>query len=63
MDVTQRGQLSLEDVEQLKAAAQAVIAYRRLVLEKVAQTSYREVARVTGISTTTLQRWKREAEK
>jgi DNA invertase Pin-like site-specific DNA recombinase len=68
MAVTQRGQLSPEDEQRLAGAKvqrddaleAAAVAYRGLVLEMVAKSSLREVARVTGLSTNTLQRWKNE---
>lgn len=42
--------------------AEGVVAfYRHVVVEMIDKSSYREVARLTGLSTNTLQRWKREA--
>lgn len=35
--------------------------YRRAVLDALAEGSFSEVSRATGLSTNTLQRWKREA--
>lgn len=65
MDVTQRGQLSPEDEERIMAAwmesRRSTVAYKRLIAEMVDKSSYREVSRVTGVSTATLQKWKREA--
>ena len=62
--MTQRGKLSPEDEEQLVAAwmesRRTTVAYKRLVAEMIEKASYREVERFTGVSTTTLQRWKRE---
>lgn len=68
--MTQRAVLDSGDQEKLAIAqtnylkAQAWIsAYRRVVVEMIDKSSYREVARLTGLSTNTLQRWKREAGK
>lgn len=65
MDVTQRGQLDAKDVRRLLAAQLAAQdaeqERRRVVVEMVGKSSFREVERLTGISTNTLQRWKREA--
>ncbi len=36
---------------------------RVIAVEMIGKSSYREVARLTGLSTNTLQRWKREAGK
>ena len=36
-------------------------AYRAAVLAAVEASSFRAVAEVTGLSTNTIQRWKREA--
>lgn len=60
-----RGRLETDDVLRL-AAAQSEVTYAREVFEEVAvemvrKSSYREVARITGLSTNTLQRWVREA--
>lgn len=64
MDVTQRGRLDKTDrVELLRAQDEALRAtahYRRLTVEMVERSSYREVERLTGVSTNTLQRWKKE---
>lgn len=68
--MTQRRTLSPEDVDRLMAAkrtdedAQTTRAwYQGIVVEMIDKSSYREVARLTGLSTNTLQRWKREAGK
>lgn len=68
MDVTQRAGLSAADqnrLEEAMAMAQAarhdLEVHRQIVVEMVEKSSYREVARLTGLSTNTLQRWKREA--
>lgn len=68
MGVTQRGALSPDDEERLmaaKAADEAAADVRRqyvaIVVEMINKSSYREVARLTGLSTNTLQRWKRES--
>ncbi len=70
MEMTQRGQLSDEDKrtidewDELASAAQQVLGeWRRVMVGMVSRSSYREVSRLTGISTTTLQRWTREAGK
>ncbi|MDR7253691.1 transposase-like protein [Nocardioides sp. BE266] len=67
MQMTQRGQLSQEDERQLFAALrEAKVAegrFQLLAVEMVAKSSFREVARLMGLSTNTLQRWKREAVK
>lgn len=47
----------------LERAQRDVENYRAVVVELVEKYSFREVARVTGLSTNTLQRWKREAGK
>lgn len=68
MAVTQRGQLSPDDEQRLADAKEqhdaavesARITYRGLVVEMIAKSSIREVARATGLSTNTLQRWKNE---
>lgn len=64
MDMTQRGRLSSEDEEDLLLArddaSMATAHYRRLAVEMVERSSYREVERLTGVSTNTLQRWKKE---
>jgi len=66
MNMTQRGQLAPEDEEALKLTmcewerAEAIrAAVREVVVTAIEQSSYREVARLTGLSTNTLQRWKR----
>lgn len=70
MTVTQRGMLTPEDRERLltaKAADEDADEVRRgymaVAVEMVEKSSFREVAGLTGLSTNTLQRWKREAEK
>ena len=69
MTMTQRGELSAEDLDRLlhaKAADQeadaARLRYRSVCVEMVSKSSLRNVAHLTGLSTNTLQRWKREAE-
>ena len=66
MTVTQRGRLSSEDEQRLldAKARDAEIAavrdeYRRIAVEMMEKSSVREVARLTGLSTNTLQQWKR----
>lgn len=63
--MAQRGKLSRKDEERIiKAwmeAQRATVAYKRLVAEMIEKSSYREVERATGVSTNTLQRWKKEA--
>lgn len=65
MDVTQRGQLTDADkIRLLAVQADVTEARERLqevAVEMVEKSSYREVARLTGFSTNTLQRWVREA--
>ena len=68
--MTQKGVLSDADRMKLDAAmienheAQAQIEnYRAVVVEMLGKSSFREVANLTGLSTNTLQRWKREAGK
>lgn len=68
MNVTQRGELSAEDQRRLleaKAedgdASEVRGRYRAVVVEMLEKSSYREVGRLTGLSTNTLQRWRREA--
>lgn len=71
MTVTQRGELSAEDKAELVgdtlavwAEAEALRTYvRSRCVEMVDKSSFRAVAEVTGFSTNTLQRWKREASK
>ena len=67
MTVTQRGELSADDLDRLLQAraadqeADAVRAhYRSVCVEMVSKSSLRNVAQLTGLSTNTLQRWKRE---
>lgn len=66
MTVTQRGRLTPEDEQRLAEAkakdAEAALArdeYRRVAVEMMEKSSVREVARLTGLSTNTLQQWKR----
>ena len=65
--MTQRGRLSHEDhvrlAEAAIAAEEAAAYLRRVAVEMVGKSSFREVARALGVSTNTLQRWKREAGK
>lgn len=68
MTVTQQGRLDPADEKRLleaKAADDATAAvrdeYRRVAVEMMGKASIREVARLTGLSTNTLQRWKNEA--
>lgn len=65
MTVTQRGKLTPDDERRLldaHNAAKAAADHRRTVaVEMMHKSSVREVARLTGLSTNTLQRWKREA--
>ena len=70
MNMTQRQALSSGDERRLLLARADYLeslktaeAYRAVVVEMIDKSSYREVARLTGISTNTLQRWKREAGK
>ncbi len=66
--MTQKAALDADDQARLSAAQreyedalQRVVAYRAVVVNMIEKSSYREVARLTGLSTNTLQRWKREA--
>lgn len=66
--MTQRAKLSSKDqgrLEEAMAWAQSaridLEKSRQVVVEMIDKSSYREVARLTGLSTNTLQRWKREA--
>lgn len=68
--VTQRGTLSSETEERLmaakanyEAADQFRVDYVEIVVAAIHESSLRVVAEKTGLSTNTLQRWKREAEK
>lgn len=70
MNVTQKGTLTEEEREELTAAlgdwrrAEGIQAdVRAKCVEAVGRSSYREVAAVTGFSTNTLQRWKREMDR
>lgn len=66
--MTQRGELSAEDQRRLLEAKAEDDAtsnvrgrYREVVVEMLEKSSYREVGRLTGLSTNTLQRWRRES--
>lgn len=63
--VTQQGQLSDYDRERLLSSQREVAEqsafFQALCCEMVDKSSYRIVSQLTGISTNTLQRWKREA--
>ncbi len=66
--MTQKGQLSEADEAELLMAMQSWettenirAAVRQVAVDMVGKSSYREVSRLTGLSTNTLQRWKREA--
>lgn len=68
VNMTQKAALGPEDLERLGRAQNLygeaqdkIAAYRFVVVEMIEKSSYREVARLTGLSTNTLQRWKREA--
>lgn len=65
MTVTQQGQLSDYDRERLlnsqREAAEQAAFFQALCVEMVNKSSYRIVSQLTGLSTNTLQRWKREA--
>lgn len=70
MTVTQKATISGFDEKllaramlQMERAQRDVVSYREIVVELVEKYSFREVARLTGLSTNTLQRWKREAGK
>lgn len=61
-----RGALTKEQARALQAAAKRVADeqafYRASVLRALAEgASFSEVSKATGLSTNTLQRWKREA--
>ncbi len=67
MEMTQRGRLSEGDKGEIdswavsvRMAEETLAQYRRAMVEMVGRSSFREVSDATGISTTTLQRWKRE---
>lgn len=68
--VTQKATLSGDDEKKLRqalrdyfVAQEKIERYRAVVVEMIEKSSFREVNRLTGISTNTLQRWKREAGK
>lgn len=70
MTVTQKATISGFDEKllaramlQMERAQRDIVSYREIVVELVEKYSFREVARLTGLSTNTLQRWKREAGK
>ncbi len=70
MEMTQRGRLDHEQRERLRASMheaeetrKELARHRATVVKFVEASSFREVSELTGISTTTLQRWKREAGK
>lgn len=61
-----RGALTEEQVQEVafahKVAEQEQASYRRVVVRLLAEgCSFVEVSKATGLSTNTLQRWKREA--
>lgn len=60
-----RGKLSAKTLRTLATERDrldfAESAYRRVVLAALEEGSFSEVSRATGLSTNTLQRWKREA--
>lgn len=66
--MTQKATLSDEDEQRLRqslrdyfVAQTQIDKHRAVVVEMINKSSFREVNRLTGISTNTLQRWKREA--
>lgn len=66
--VRPRGVLTIDQHQRLMklriAAEDAQAFYREAVVETLAEgASFSEVAKATGLSTNTLQRWKREAVK
>ncbi len=68
MPMTQRVPLTPEDEKRLQTARADFEAtkavqdhYRQVCVEMVQKSSLRVVADLTGLSTNTLQRWKREA--
>lgn len=68
MPVTQRGRLTEGEATQLAQAMEtwqqtqmARAKVRALCVRLVERASFREVSEMTGFSTNTLQRWKREA--
>ncbi len=61
-----RGELTKEQLSEIgwahKAMEQETARYRRAVLRALGEgASFAEVSKATGLSTNTLQRWKREA--
>ncbi|WP_197025336.1 helix-turn-helix domain-containing protein [Nocardioides sp. URHA0032] len=61
-----RGEVTVEQARRLERANEkrwaADVAYRAVVVEVLAEgASFAEVSKATGLSTNTLQRWKREA--
>lgn len=70
MEMTQRGKLEPHEefiltgtLREMRKAEVVRDMHRLAIVEMVDKSSFREVSRLTGISTTTLQRWKREAGK
>lgn len=68
--MTQQGKLDPADERKLlkaKAAADQAATireeYRVIAVEMMGKSSVREIARLTGVSTNTLQRWKRRIHK
>lgn len=66
--MNQRAELSEQDrailaeaVQHMDESEATMAEHRRRVAAVVERTSYREVARLTGLSTNTLQRWVRES--
>ncbi len=63
--MTERGDLEPADQARLLAAKEdanlTAANYRAVAVEMMHKSSVRAVARITGLSTNTLQRWKREA--
>lgn len=62
-----RGEVTISQQRRLEKAAdradQAQLIYRREVVAVLAEgASFIEVSKATGLSTATLQRWKREAQ-
>ncbi len=69
MPMTQRVPLTPEDEKRLQTARADFEAtkavhdrYRQVCVEMVQKSSLRVVAELTGLSTNTLQRWKREVD-
>lgn len=68
MRVNQQGQLTPDDEARLKAARAAAkeadrirAEFRAVCVEMIEKSSFRRVSELTGVSTNTLQKWKREA--